>query len=89
MVSFRGNQVAIFAHEVTQGDFGLAFVTDEKRPLNPQSYNYGAGTSGFKAPEQMAYANSETAEPMDDWKLLDHTNVYGKVAMGSDGEGFF
>ncbi|KAF2169382.1 hypothetical protein M409DRAFT_52631 [Zasmidium cellare ATCC 36951] len=63
------------------GDFGLAIQTDEKDPMNPQFYNRGAGTRPYMAPEQMPYVNDKTNEPMDDWQLLDYTNVYGIGAL--------
>lgn len=47
--------------------------------MNPQFYNRGAGTRPYMAPEQMAYVNDKTNEPMDDWQLLDYTNVYGEL----------
>lgn len=78
MVCVATSRFLKYANRVLQGDFGLAIQTDENDPLNPSMYNHGAGTRPYKAPEQLSFVDSATDEPVDDWKLLDYTNVYGK-----------
>ncbi|KAK5121130.1 hypothetical protein LTR85_005614 [Meristemomyces frigidus] len=58
-------------------DFGLAIETWPDDPLNPTIYNAGSGTPGYLAPEQLAYMDVETREPVDEFQLLAHTNVWG------------
>ncbi|KAK4555830.1 hypothetical protein LTR86_007050 [Recurvomyces mirabilis] len=58
-------------------DFGLAILTNADDPLNPRLYNRGAGTEGFLAPEQRDYVDRETRQPVDNFQLLAHTNVWG------------
>lgn len=62
------------------GDFGLAFETLQDDELNPQVWT-GPGTHGFLPPEQMRFIDSETREPVDAFKLLAHTNVWGVGAI--------
>ncbi|KAK3708757.1 hypothetical protein LTR37_011278 [Vermiconidia calcicola] len=63
------------------GDFGLAFETSEDDPLNPLIWNRGGGTLGFLPPEQRSYIDRRTREPVDAFKLLAHTNVWGVGAI--------
>ena len=48
-------RVLTFCQEPILGDFGLAFKTTPNDPNNPQWYNIGWGTDGFRAPEQMRW----------------------------------
>lgn len=57
------------------GDYGLAVKTWADDPLNPTIYNGGAGTRGYRPPEQMSFIDADSREPVDDFKLLAHTNV--------------
>ena len=59
------------------GDFGLAFETDLDDPINPIAYNLGCGTHGYQAPEMLPFIDGQTGEPVDAFKLLDWTNVWG------------
>lgn len=59
------------------GDFGFAFRTNPTDPHNPQWYNRGDGTRGFKAPEQSRWVDSNTQAAINVWPLLAATNVYG------------
>ncbi|KAK4543973.1 hypothetical protein LTR36_004747 [Oleoguttula mirabilis] len=58
-------------------DFGLAIQTWKEDPMNPTIYNRGGGTPGYFPPEQSSYMDIQTREPVDDFKLLAHTNVWG------------
>ena len=58
------------------GDFGIAFKTPQNDPNNPRWYNDGAGTVGFKAPEQMRWIRSDNWEPVNEWRLNSKTNVF-------------
>lgn len=57
-------------------DFGLAFQTWPDDPFNPLMWSDGTGTPGQRAPEQMAFIDEETGEPVDAFKLLSATNVW-------------
>ncbi|KAF2207260.1 hypothetical protein CERZMDRAFT_102545 [Cercospora zeae-maydis SCOH1-5] len=58
-------------------DFGLAVVTNPDDEMNPSLYNIGAGTQGFLPPEQVSFMDPTTMKPVDDFKLLAPTNVWG------------
>ncbi|KAM3425759.1 hypothetical protein BST61_g7690 [Cercospora zeina] len=58
-------------------DFGLAVVTNPDDQVNPSLYNLGAGTQGYLPPEQLSFIDPTTREPVDDFKLLAPTNVWG------------
>lgn len=59
------------------GDWGLSFKTPLNDVNNPFLYKTGAGTPGFRAPEQMRWINQETLEPMlDTWKVDTKTDVF-------------
>lgn len=59
------------------GDFGLAIKTFNDDDFNPLIFKDGIGTEGFKAPEQCHFVDRDTRDPVDEFKLLSHTNVYG------------
>ncbi|KAK4542830.1 hypothetical protein LTR36_006206 [Oleoguttula mirabilis] len=59
------------------GDFGSAFKTKEDDPFNPQLFRDGPFTKGWSAPETRSYVDRETLEPIDRFKILAATNVYG------------
>ncbi|KAK5134712.1 hypothetical protein LTR08_006227 [Meristemomyces frigidus] len=64
------------------GDFGLAIQTSADDPLNPDWYNCGPGTAGFRAPEQIVRSKSEVfRDNMPGAQLLAHTNVFGVGAI--------
>lgn len=58
-------------------DFGLSFMTTEDDPLNPDTYVNGGGTTGFLAPETHTYVSVPDLRPIDRFKMLAHTNVWG------------
>lgn len=62
-------------------DFGLAFHTWPDDSLNPTIWNFGSGTPGYRAPEQLPFIDEETRERVDAFKLLAHTNVWGVGAI--------
>ena len=57
-------------------DFGLAVLTSADDQFNPDMY-LGSGTPGYLAPEQLSFVGSASGEPVDRFKLLAHTNVWG------------
>ena len=58
-------------------DFGLAFKTSPGDPNNPRFYNNGAGTEGYRAPEQYRWVDQQTLEPrFDDWKVDGKADVF-------------
>lgn len=63
------------------GDFGSAIRTTPTDPLNPNIYLHSVQTRGFVAPEQNSYVDADTLEPVDDERILAHTNIYGIGAL--------
>jgi len=64
-------------------DFGLAVMTDITDLNNPMAYNHGAGTPGWKAPEQVRWVSIDdiTHQWRNTNKLLASTNVWGIGAL--------
>ena len=59
------------------GDFGIAIMSPEIDPNNPDWYNAGDGTPGLLAPEQKRFFDADDLTPIDDFALSSWTNVYG------------
>jgi len=63
------------------GDFGCAMRTHDKDTFNPAIYQDQPGTSGFLAPEQMAYVDYLTLQPVDRFMLGSWTNVWSTFCL--------
>ena len=58
-------------------DFGIAVMTSDDDPLNPNFYNALDGTQGWMPPEMMPMVDKETWQPARVSKLGAKTNVWG------------
>lgn len=52
-------------------------MTADTDPLNPSMYVDGGGTEGYWAPEQFSSVSVPDMKPIDRFKMLAHTNVWG------------
>ncbi len=64
------------------GDYGIAIMTSNDDPMNPDAYNYAQSTLCWAAPEQEAFLNPKTKDPIEPaLKLGEATNVWGVGAI--------
>lgn len=61
------------------GDFGIAIKTWQRDSLNPLIFVADfQGIAADAPPEQCRFDDYRDGQPVDDFKLLSHTNVYGR-----------